>query len=134
VQAFRIPWLPEFLMRRQNFEALVQALCETRRADANSQADVAVYRAAWSRPGALTAMVNWYRALMRKELLTGPLAQITPRTLIIWGTQEKFAIQGLAEKSRALCVQGSVSYLDATHWVQHDEPDHVNALLTEFLR
>ena len=134
VHAFRIPWLPEFMLRRQNFEALAQALRDTRRANANSEADLAVYRAAWSKPGALTAMVNWYRALHRK-LLTEPLPHIRPRTLIIWGTHDKFAIKDLAEKSAALCIQGSVSYLDAaTHWVQHDEPDRVNALLLEFLR
>lgn len=135
VHAFRIPWLPEFMLRRQNFEALAQAVRDTRRADANSERDLAVYRAAWSKPGALTAMVNWYRALHRIDLLTEPLPQIKPRTLIIWGTDDKFVMKDLAEKSAALCMQGSVSYLDtATHWVQHDEPDRVNALLLEFLR
>jgi pimeloyl-ACP methyl ester carboxylesterase len=123
------------MLRRQNFEALAQALRDTRRADANSEADLAIYRAAWSKPGALTAMVNWYRALHRKDLLTEPLPQIKPRTLIIWGTDDKFVVKDLAEKSAALCMQGSVSYLEhTTHWVQHDEPDRVNALLLEFLR
>jgi epoxide hydrolase 4 len=135
VHAFRTPWLPEFMLRRQNFEALAQAVRDTRRADVNSEADLAVYRAAWSKPGALTAMVNWYRALLRKDLLTEPLPHIKPRTLIIWGTGDKFVIQHLAENSSALCMQGSVSYLNAaTHWVQHDEPDRVNALLLEFLQ
>lgn len=134
MRAFRVPWLPEFMMRRQNFEALAQAVRDTRRADANSEADLAVYRAAWSKPGALTAMLNWYRALLRKDLLTEPLPHIKSRTLVIWGRDDKFVVPDLAEKSRALCMQGSVSYLDAAHWVQHDEPDRVNALLLEFLR
>ncbi len=134
VQAFRLPMLPEFLLRRQNYKALAQALIETKRAGTVSEADLGAYRAAWSKPGALTAMVNWYRALLRKEFLAQDIRRIEPRTLIIWGVEDKFAIPELAERSRRLCENGSLVYVDAaTHWVQHDEPERVNALLIDFL-
>ena len=134
VQAFRLPGLPEFLMRQRNFQALAAALRDGKRPEACSDADLALYRAAWSVPGALTAMVNWYRALLRKRVALADAGRIAVPTRVIWGRADKFAIPELAERSAKLCERGSVTYLDASHWVQHDEPARVNELLLEFLR
>jgi pimeloyl-ACP methyl ester carboxylesterase len=133
VRAFRIPWLPEFLLRQRNFKGLADALRESRRPGACSDEDLAKYREAWSRPGALTGMINWYRALLAKPVpptLPGP---VKVPTLIVWGRDDKYGIPELAERSGRLCDDGPVVYLDATHWVQHDEPERVNELLLEFL-
>ena len=73
VQAFRVPGLPEFLMRQRNFNALATALRDGKRPEACTDADLAQYRSAWSMPGALTGMVNWYRALLRKPMPWGHL-------------------------------------------------------------
>ena len=134
VRAFQIPWLPEFLMRRRNFKALADALRQTKRLDAVSEADLALYRAAWSTPGSLTAMVNWYRALMRRADQTMNAAPVRATTLVIWGDQDRFGVPALAERSAALCDSAALVHLDASHWVQHDEPERVNALLLDFLR
>jgi len=41
----------------------------------------------------------------------------------------------LPEASKALCANATLTYLpDATHWVAHDEPERVNALLLEALK
>ncbi len=61
-----MPWLPEFLVRTRNFNALVTALHSARRKDAFSKVDIEQYRQAWKKPGAVTAMLNWYRAFLRK--------------------------------------------------------------------
>ena len=51
---------------------------------------------------------------------------------VIWGDRDAFLETGLAEASAALCDQAEVFHLPhATHWVQHEEPDAVNRLLTE---
>jgi pimeloyl-ACP methyl ester carboxylesterase len=84
-------------------------------------------------PGALTAMVNWYRALLTKHVTLDAVRRITIPTLIVWGTGDKFGIPELAERSRALCDIGSVVFLDSSHWIQHDEPERVNAMLLDFL-
>jgi epoxide hydrolase 4 len=133
VSLFRIPVLPEFLMRRRNFRQLAAALYESQRPDAWSDDDLEVYRAAWSLPGALTGMVNWYRALLCKRLPDQP-QRITVPTRIIWGSNDKYAVRDLAERSLHLCDAASVEYLDASHWVQHDEPVRVAELICEFLR
>jgi pimeloyl-ACP methyl ester carboxylesterase len=134
VQALRIPWLPEFLMRRRNFKALADTLRDAKRPDAVSDADLGLYRAAWSKPGALTGMVNWYRALMRRGEAGVEAARVTAPTLVIWGDDDRFGVPALAEMSAALCERATLVRLDASHWVQHDEPERVNALLLDFLR
>jgi epoxide hydrolase 4 len=134
VQALRIPWLPEFLMRLRNFKALTDAVSETKRPSAVSETDLERYRAAWSTPGALTGMVNWYRALMQRARQGIEPTRISVRTLVIWGDEDRFGVPELAERSAALCDSATLVRLDASHWVQHDEPERVNALLLDFLR
>src|SRR3954469_12754742 len=83
--------------------------------------------------GALTAMLNWDRAL--------PLQARSPRAervevpvRVIWGDRDPWRGQGVAEASLALCERGEGFHLaDATHWVQHDKPAEVNRLMIEFL-
>jgi len=133
VSLFRIPVLPEFLMRRENYKALVDALRESKRPDSWSDDVLNSYRAAWSISGALTGMVNWYRALLRKRLPDQPQRIAVP-TRIIWGSNDKYAVRDLAARSLHLCDTASVEYLDASHWVQHDEPVRVAELICEFLR
>jgi epoxide hydrolase 4 len=59
---FQIPMLPEFLFLRDGTRRLLR----TSRKGAFSPEDLERYREAWSQPGALTAMINWYRALPRE--------------------------------------------------------------------
>lgn len=134
VQMFRLPWLPEAMMRAWNYKALWDGLVQSSRPGTFGNDDFADYRQAWSRPGALTATVNWYRALLKK-----PMSQDLPRigvpVLIVWGTGDKFGEKSGAEASLALCVNGRLRLVEgATHWVHHEEPDLVNMELVGFLR
>jgi pimeloyl-ACP methyl ester carboxylesterase len=130
----RLPWLPELLLRRRNFKALVDALRLAKRPEACSDADLALYRAAWSMPGALTGMINWYRAGLAKRMSLNTIGRIATPTLIVWGKGDIYGVPELAERSCRLCDNGSVVYLDASHWVQHDEVEQVNSRLLDFLR
>ena len=57
---------------------------------------------------------------------------VTAATLTAW--RDAFLDRGLAEAGVALCDRGEAFHLpDATHWVQHEEPERVNRLLVEFL-
>jgi pimeloyl-ACP methyl ester carboxylesterase len=68
VQFFRLPWLPELLLRQGRFRALGQGIGARARPGSVTPDQLERYRAAWSAPGALTAMPNWYRAFLRKDL------------------------------------------------------------------
>ena len=67
VKMFRIPWFPEFIVRRRNFEAIAGAITATARPGTVSDAELARYREAWSQPGAITGGLNWYRAILRRR-------------------------------------------------------------------
>jgi pimeloyl-ACP methyl ester carboxylesterase len=128
---FQIPWLPEMVLGAGNCAALVAALKASARQDALTEDDIARYRQAWQQPGSLTGMLNWYRALRLRR----PLEEvITTRTLVLWGLKDTALEVGLAEKSLALCTQGRLQTFDgATHWLQREEPDAVNAAILGFL-
>lgn len=132
VKAFNLPWLPEWLMRQRGFKALADAVRDTKRPGACTEADLDKYRAAWSMPGALTGMVNWYRALLARSWDLRTVGRIEVPGLVIWGNDDKYGVRDLVTGSLALCERASAVYLDASHWVQHDEPERVNALLLDF--
>jgi epoxide hydrolase 4 len=133
VAAFQIPWLPEALMRARNFDALATAIREAKAPVSDDE--LARYRATWGQPGALTAMVNWYRAVLRHDFQPIPPGSIRTPVRIVWGEQDRYALPALAEMSKGLCADAELTLLpDATHWVAADAADRVNAMLLEFLR
>ena len=133
VSMFQLPWLPEWSMRRRHFDALIKALKTSIRPDSFSELDVQMYRGAWEQSGALTGMVNWYRAIAKKPLPPAASVKISVPTLILWGVNDHYAIRDLAERSKAMCTNATIEYFEnATHWIQHDEPDRVNESLIKF--
>jgi pimeloyl-ACP methyl ester carboxylesterase len=88
-------------------------------------------------PGALTAALNVYRAVLPPEALTGSvvLPQVPVPTLGIWGAKDPFNTE-LGMTGSAAYVDGPWRYerLDsAGHWPHLDAPDEVNRLLLDFL-
>ncbi len=133
VAFFQLPGLPEALMRRGDHAWLRQALLRSSRPGTFSDADLRLYREAWRQPGALTAMVNWYRALPRRPPPPGH-GRVGVPLRVIWGDRDAFLDPRLVEAGLALCARGEAFHLkDATHWVQHEEATAVNRLLVEFL-
>lgn len=128
---FQVPRLPERLIRRRNWRFGAQALLGTSRPGTFSAAEVARYKVAWAQPGALTAMLNWYRALRRPS---GAWPRIGGPVQIIWGKRDAFLDARLAQLSLQECTNGELQYFpDATHWVQLEEPAVVNDLILAFL-
>ena len=132
---FQVPWLPEFLARRQNWRVAAQALSRSSRPGTFTSSDLDQYRQAWSRPNAYRSMLNWYRAIVQKPSTPPVNPRITVPTLLIWGAQDRFLGRELAQPSIDLCDDGRLVFIEeATHWVQHEEPEQVNGLIDAFLR
>lgn len=86
---FQLPWLPEAYLSAFDHAALKASLKATAKEGTFSAADLAAYAQAWARPGALAAMINYYRALrLRKP--DAPPARITPPVLMLWGQDDAF--------------------------------------------
>jgi len=96
------------------------------------------YLEALRRPGALTAMINWYRALPRETIKHGgslPNPAIEAPTCVIWGERDPALGKGCNRTLPQYVPDLRVHYLPkATHWVQIDHPGEVNRLLLEFLQ
>ena len=52
---------------------------------------------------------------------------------IIWGEKDAFLEADMARQSLAYCDDGRLTYLRASHWVQHEQAAAVNELLLGFL-
>ncbi|MCA9972519.1 MAG: alpha/beta hydrolase [Anaerolineales bacterium] len=130
---FQIPWLPEQLIRFNNWQAGVQSLVKSSRRGTFDEADLAAYRQAWAQPGAMTAMLNWYRAMAQHPPQGSRKTRVTVPTLVLWGVRDTFLGPELAEMSVEMCDNGRFHLIEgATHWVQHEAADEVNRRLLDF--
>lgn len=130
---FQMPVLPEWMLGAADFAMLRQSLLCTSRAGAFSAGMLARYREAWARPGALTAMLNWYRAL-RLSAGAPSAGRIRIPLRVIWGERDPFLERGLAAAGLALCAHGEALRLpEATHWLHHEEPARIGRMLVAFL-
>ncbi|PEN14305.1 alpha/beta hydrolase [Longibacter salinarum] len=130
---FQIPWLPEALLRRNDFAGLRKMLRASGHRNTFTAADEERYVESWRTPGALSGMINWYRAAARRGLRQRPdRSSIPAPTQVIWGEQDVALKASMAQPSVDLCRDGRLEMIpEATHWVQHDAPDRVNRLLLE---
>jgi pimeloyl-ACP methyl ester carboxylesterase len=112
----------------------------TARAKVFSEEDLKRFAEAWSKPGALTASINYYRANIRPEIFMKEVSlkfpKITSPTLVIWGEEDlalTLEISKGAEKYVA--APYTIKYIPKCgHWVQNEEPELVNKYTLEFLR
>ena len=134
VGAFQAPVLPEIALSARDYRAMRRALVGSSRRGTFTAADLAVYADAWAQPGALTAMLNWYRGLTRAPArLEG--RRVPVRTQVLWGARDRFLEVGLARASVALCDHGRLDlFEDATHWLHLEEPEEVTRKLLAFFK
>ncbi|VVT13336.1 Alpha/beta hydrolase [Sphingomonas sp. EC-HK361] len=95
-----------------------------------------VYLDQWGQPGALTAMLNWYRASAvqvpamdetpdRPAFLDAPFPPITQDTLVIWGLGDKALLPSQLEGLDTLVPGMTLVKVDAGHFVPWENPQGV---------
>lgn len=127
---FQLPALPERLMRLGNWSILTRMMRSSSRPGTFSGEDLYWYRMAWS--GAMTTMINWYRAAVQHPPKRQSNLRITVPTLLLWGVHDRFLKREMAQPSIDRCDNGRLVFFEnATHWVQHEESDRVTALIAE---
>jgi pimeloyl-ACP methyl ester carboxylesterase len=135
---FQIPRLPEKVIRAGDF-ALLRSVFRSDpvQPEAFTAEDIERYIEAIAQPGALTASLNYYRALLRYPGETRALLKrVEAPVLVIWGERDRFLSRRLAEPPR-LWVPNLMRVKrlpNASHWVAEDRPLEVNTLLLDFLR
>ena len=137
---FQTPDLPEEVLSRDNYSFLRNAVkLSFVKKEAITDEDLKLNSEAWSQPGALKAMLNYYRANMTPAILFSERIVAFPKiaspTLIIWGEQDvalsKRLVENIDEYVDASCSIKRVP--DCGHWVQLEQPRLVNEYVEEFL-
>ena len=86
-----------------------------------------------SEPGALSATLNWYRAL--PDDLSYPAGRIAVPTLYIWGSEDR-ALGREAALLTGGCVDGPYRFEileGVSHWLPEEAPDRIIPLLLDHL-
>jgi pimeloyl-ACP methyl ester carboxylesterase len=122
---FQLPWLPERVLARALRPALVRSGLPA--------AAAGRYLAQLRGPGAMTAALNWYRALPWS--LATPTGPIRIPTTYVWGRTDPALGRTAGELTRRH-VRGPYRFeiLDAGHWLPETRPAEVGALIVEAAR
>lgn len=92
------------------------------------------YRTAALKPGAMTAMLNYYRANLRSLPPAGAVPMVETPTLMIWGEEDVALGIELTEGYRPFVADFTLRRLPGvSHWVQQEAPGRVNAALADWL-
>ena len=109
--------------------------------------EFAVCKEAWRQPGALTGMLNYYRAAdagppdpergrPEGNFTSGlPPESLTVHapTLVIWGEQSVLPITLLDGLDDYVADLSVITVPGAGHWLPEERPDEVNRLIRQFL-
>jgi pimeloyl-ACP methyl ester carboxylesterase len=129
--AFLRPDLPERLLLGDDLSGSgLEALCtESGLGVANTKQ----YLAVLTRPGALTAALNWYRAMDGEELSELPTVKVP--TLYVWSTGDA-ALGRCAAEASGEFVSGDYRFVvleGVNHWIPEAAPRELARLLIEHL-
>jgi len=98
----------------------------------------------WGQPGAMTAMLNWYRASAivvpgmdetpeRPAFLDGPFPPLQMPVLVIWGMGDKALLPVQLEGLDQLVPDLKIVKVDAGHFVPWEKPEAVNTAIRDWI-
>jgi pimeloyl-ACP methyl ester carboxylesterase len=130
-----------------NYSRLVEiVLGEALKKGHMTDEDRKAYIEAWSQPGALTGGLNYYRAARigppAPDEVPKAITPVNPAafmvkvpTLVIWGEKDRALLTGNLEGLDAYVPDLTIERIpDGSHWVIHEEPAQINALIHNFLK
>ncbi len=98
----------------------------------------------WGQPGAMTAMLNWYRASAivvpamdetpeRPAFLDGPFPPLQMPVLVIWGMGDTALLPIQLEGLDQLVPDLKIVKVDAGHFVPWEKPEAVNTAIRDWI-
>lgn len=135
----------ERVLSENGYERLLRMTLDTWGGGGADAATRAAYLEAWSREGALTGMLNYYRATplhppAGDDPGAGQLA-IEPKdfmvrvpTLVIWGERDTALLPGNLQGLEQCVPDLTLRRIpEGSHWVIHERTSEVNGLIREFV-
>jgi pimeloyl-ACP methyl ester carboxylesterase len=126
---FQLPRMPEWSMKWRNGAMMSKLLQQAGQTPAAAARDAQAMR----EPGALTAAINWYRAIP----LSNPRAtnqKISVPTLYVWSDGDT-ALMPKSAHNTARYVDGEYRFEilpGVSHWIPDEQPDKLADLLLEW--
>jgi pimeloyl-ACP methyl ester carboxylesterase len=132
---FQLPGLPERLMtanRARRVAGAFLGMAVDKSAFPREVLDH--YREAALKPGAMTAMLSYYRANAKRLAERRSFPPIAVPTLMIWGEEDRALGLELTEGYEELVTDFTLRRLPrVSHWVQQEAPEKVNQALGAWL-
>ncbi len=134
----------ERVLSEDDFRRLAGLFREWGRGNGSAADDKAIeiYKAAWAQPGALTGGLNYYRASPLYPAEPAQIPELRPAdfmvrvpTLVIWGEQDSALLPGLLDGLGECVPDLRVERIkEGSHWVIHEFPARIAALIGDFIR
>jgi len=132
---FQIPGAVEHLASSKNYEWVIQLITTSANPGAFTPSELEEYRKAFSLPGAFSAMVNWYRAMVQTKQEPPASFDVTMPMILMWGEDDVAMLPELADESMPYCKQGClIKFPGTSHWIQHEQADKINPLIEDFFK
>ncbi|MGB0921657.1 MAG: alpha/beta fold hydrolase [Alphaproteobacteria bacterium] len=136
----------EDVVSANNYAGLLQMFGESFENGTLTEADKAALITAWSKPGALTAMLNWYRTMrieppdaqkgggQTEGTFDDEALKVHVPTRVIWGMGDQAFASDLIDYFPPYVPDLEITRVeDGTHWVVHEYPELVAAALKRWL-
>jgi pimeloyl-ACP methyl ester carboxylesterase len=126
---YRLPRIPEryYLGRRGDAATLARYMQAGGQTPALAERDAR----AMAEPGALTASMNWYRAMSWSD----KIGKISVPTMYVWSDSDKW-VRAQAARNTGRHVSGPYRFETlhgVSHWIPEEQPDTVAHLLLEWI-
>ncbi|WP_088241094.1 alpha/beta fold hydrolase [Calothrix rhizosoleniae] len=132
---FQLPLLPELYIKAADYK-MVEKVFKGMAIDktAFTSEDISIFKKAVAQPGALTAMLNYYRNIFKSKRSTKNWQKLDMPTLMIWGENDAALGKELTYGTQSYVNQLQIKYIsNCSHWVQQEKPQLVNQYIREFL-
>jgi pimeloyl-ACP methyl ester carboxylesterase len=127
---FQLPRIPEWLLMRRNGATLSRVLRRGGQTRAAAERDAQ----AMSESGALTAAINWYRAIPLSNPRASTHQKISVPTMYVWGDRD-LALLPKAAHDTARYVSGEYRFEilpGVSHWIPEERPNKLAELLLDW--
>ncbi len=132
---FQLPFFPEQYLRASNYQKIEEIFAGmVIDKTAFPPEVIEAYKQAAAKPGALTAMINYYRNALDLKSRDRSWDILSVPTLMIWGEEDTFLGKELTYGTEAYFRDFQIKYIpNCSHWVQQEQPTLVNQYMREFL-
>jgi len=131
---FQLPKFSEAYLKANDFKWITDQFRSAVNTEAFPEEDLNKYKENAATPGALTAMLNYYRNLPAEMMKKDAMPIIQVPTLMLWGEKDGYTGKDSTRGTERYVKNLDLKFLpNCSHWTQQDCPKEVNQYMNDFL-